>query len=363
MAVDALNAELTGIGRYTLELVRGVSASGVIDDVRYINNGRWVTRPESLLRPPKTRLMRKIRRWAARKATAAQCKNAVFHGPNFFVPEQAQLAVATIHDLSVFRYPETHPAARLRQYERDFDQSLRRTQHIITPSDAVRQEVIEAFHWPEDRITSVHHGVSPAFRPRSAEEIREPLARHGLAPGGYCLCVSTLEPRKRIDRLLEAYAALPRPLQSRYPLALVGAKGWLNDQIHARIQQHQQEGWLRYLGFATEADLQSLYAGARGFIYPSSYEGFGMPVTEAMACGVPVVTSNQSCLPEITRGFGLAVDPDDVGGLSAAIERAIQDDAWREQARIGGLTVAKGYDWKRSVEKTLQVYAQVWSEA
>jgi glycosyltransferase involved in cell wall biosynthesis len=141
---------------------------------------------------------------------------------------------------------------------------------------------------------------------------------YGLSHGSYSLCVTTIEPRKRIDSLLAAYARLPEKLRVVYPLILVGGKGWRSEHLHQAIDAAANAGWLHYLGFVPEDDLPALYAGARLFVYPSSYEGFGLPVIEAMASGVPVVTSNRSCLPEIASGAAKLVDPDDVENCQTA---------------------------------------------
>jgi alpha-1,3-rhamnosyl/mannosyltransferase len=185
------------------------------------------------------------------------------------------------------------------------------------------------------------------------------LAKYGLRHGGYALCVSTLEPRKKIAHLLQAYQCLPQRLREQTPLILIGSRGWLSEQLQQEIERLAQQGWLRYLGFVPEADLPALYAGARTFIYPSSYEGFGLPVLEAMASGVPVVTSNRSSLPEVTKGAALLVDPDDIDALSRSIEAGLSDQPWRDGAIASGLAVAQGFTWDRCIEQTVHVYKNI----
>lgn len=166
---------------------------------------------------------------------------------------------------------------------------------MITDSHYTRQELADYFAWPLERIHAVPLASSPEFHPRSPDALRETLARHGLEPGGYSLFVGTIEPRKNIEALLDAYGRLPLALRQRWPLILTGYHGWRSESIHSRIAQAQQQGWARYLGFAASEDLPLLFAGARLFTFPSHYEGFGLPVLEAMSSGC------QWCAPTARR--------------------------------------------------------------
>lgn len=199
-------------------------------------------------------------------------------------------------------------------------------------------------------------GVSARFAPRSAAELTPTLQHFKLNASGYSLCVSTIEPRKRIDSLLAAYARLPKKVLAAYPLLLVGGKGWRSEHLHEAIDAGQNAGWLRYLGFVAEEDLPALYAGAKLFVYPSIYEGFGLPVIEAMASGVPVISSDRSCLPEVAAGAGKLVNPDDLDIFTSTIEEALADIEWRQQAVANGLHVASQYNWTECVNRTVNVY-------
>ena len=174
-------------------------------------------------------------------------RSSLVHGPNYFLPPGVEGGVITVHDLSVFRYPETHPAARVRAFEKLFKSSLDRSAHIITDTDTIRREVIETFSVPPEMVTAVHLGVDHRFKP--TDKSSAALASWGLATGKYGLCVSTLEPRKRILELLLAWERLPSELRLEYPLVLAGGSGWENEALHKEIGRGTAEGWLRLLGF------------------------------------------------------------------------------------------------------------------
>jgi alpha-1,3-rhamnosyl/mannosyltransferase len=237
--------------------------------------------------------------------------------------------------------------------------SIDKAHHLITDSEAIRREVIEFTGLASERITAVPLGISEAFRPMMLEERAPILRRYGLPLSGYGLSVSTLEPRKRINRLLTAWRELPRPTRDRYPLVVAGASGWKNEELHEQIKAAAREGWVLPLGFVAEVDLPAIYSGAVLFAYPSVYEGFGLPPLEAMASGVPTVVAAQSCLPEVTKGAAMIANPDDIAEFAQTLFRAIEDHRWRSEAISAGIKVAAGYTWTRCVDETVAVYQQV----
>jgi len=364
LAVDALVPPLTGIGRYAWELASHYHAvRDDFDSMRFFFAGRWINDPADLLQLPdagalalkrKRRLLRPPKSWRQWRLRR-EMPGHVFHSPNYFLPDSVDSGIVTVHDLSVFKYPETHPAARIKHFESGFASTLRRATHLITDSQATRTEVIEYFGWSPERITAIGLGARSGFHRRDATEVAIALGGFGLVHGGYSLCVSTLEPRKRIDRLLAAYLDLPSLLRTRYPLVLAGSAGWLSDALRDQIKQGEREGWLRYLGFVEETFLPLLYSGARAFLYPSIYEGFGLPMLEAMASGVPTLTSNSSSLPEVAGGAAWLVEPDDHDLLRDGIEQVLCDDAWRDAATTRGLQVASALTWERCAKQTLDV--------
>nr|WP_255423134.1 glycosyltransferase family 1 protein [Undibacterium sp. LX40W] len=175
--------------------------------------------------------------------------------------------------------------------------------------------------------------------------------------------VSTIEPRKNLSNLIAAYSKLPSAMRQRWPLVLVGGKGWNSEEIHAQIEQATAQSWLKYLGYVPQAHLPLLYAGARLFTYPSLYEGFGLPIAEAMASGVPVLTSNCSSMPEVAGTAALLVEPRDVDQMCVELERGLSDNVWRTLAIPKGLERASQLTWDTCVDKTLLAYKMAKSLA
>lgn len=372
LSVDALSPSLSGIGRYTWELSQRLPRHAQLQAqaVRFYRGGRWIDKPASLLEavapkpkpiPTKARARLRLKqpRWWRDWRVSAACRGQVFHGTNFFLPACVETGVATVHDLSVFKHPETHPAERIRQFDREFKASMARAAHLITDSEATRLEVMDFLSWPAEKITAVPLGVSSRFAPATAAALAPLLNQYGLTFKGYTLCISTLEPRKKIANLLQAYQCLPLQLRDQYPLVLVGGCGWLSEALHQEIDRLSAQGWLRYLGFVPETALPALYAGARSFVYPSVYEGFGLPVLEAMASGIPVVTSTFTSLPEITQNAALLLNPDDIDALADGIHTSLCDEPWRSKAVVAGRAVAQTYSWDRCIEQTVAVYQKI----
>ncbi|WP_145570774.1 glycosyltransferase family 4 protein, partial [Yersinia bercovieri] len=185
------------------------------------------------------------------------------------------------------------------------------------------------------------------FYPRDDVILQKLMTKLGLTVGQYTLFTGTIEPRKNIATLLDAYERLPQEIRTFYPLVICGFPGWNSEALHRRFELATQQGWLLYLGYLSSDDLPLLFSGARTFLFPSLYEGFGLPVLEAMASGVPVVCSNAASLPEVLGESGLMCDALDVEGLTAAIIKSLEDENWRNNAIAAGLSRANTFSWKR----------------
>lgn len=357
LSVDALGSQLTGIGRYCLELARRLPGSSGVGKVKYFSGMQWMDDIEPLISdkwvPIRRGNLARLHDWRCRRAA----RRSVIHGPNFYLPEWAEQGVLTVHDLSVLLYPETHPAERIAAFERTFLRSIYQAKVLITDSETVRQELLATFGFPEERIKKIPLGVS---RPTANTLDQHTALRSvGLSASSYVLCVSTFEPRKRIDLLISAYSNLPPVTRDRFPLVLVGASGWCNDALNLTIAEAVSQGWMKSLRFVSEAMLQALYAGAALFVYPSQYEGFGLPPIEAMAHGVPTIVSDAACLVEITKGAARVIDPMDLDSFSASIAEALEDEQWRRAASKAGYIVADGYNWNNCISETVEVYRSV----
>lgn len=362
LCIDALGHEMGGIGRYTRELMKHLPEQDNIAAIRYFAEGRLIDDPARWSNGERVNskfaLRRATQSWLTRKAM----RSSVVHAPNYFLPRNARIGVVTIHDLSVFRYPETHPVERVRQFEELFRDSLKRACRIITDTQTVRDELIEDFNVPGDAVSAVPLGVSSRFRP-DHDALAATLQKWGLLQEGYGLCVSALEPRKKISELLNAWGRIDKELRGKYPLVLAGGGGWMNDEIHQQVRSAVNAGWLRHLGHVDDADLPRLYAGAALFVYPSTYEGFGLPPIEAMASGVPVIVANRSCLPEVCGDAARYVDPDNDDEFLTGIVEALSDEVWRAGTIQRGLERAALYTWDKCAAGTAAVYAQAFRQS
>ncbi len=382
LSVEPIRPPLTGIGRYTLELARNLTQLEIVDELRFFNGSEFLAElPDgvSLTETSTASAMLRFKHQVARlpfvlelyrralgKAQREMLNGNgeyLYHGPNFYLPDRDGPSVVTIHDLSILKMPEHHPPERVAFMTKEIERAVDRASHVITISEFVRDEIARHFSISRDRITVTHLAVAKEFAPRPEREIAPYLHTLGLIPSGYTLYAGTIEPRKNLERLLSAYEALPVSLRRIYPLVFAGYKGWNNAQIHARIRRGETEGWVRYLGYVAEESLPLLYAGARLFAFPSLYEGFGLPVLEAMASGVPVVCSNVASLPEIAGNAAMTVEPRNIPALSSALEQGLADPHWRAKAIAAGFEQASRFSWKRCAEETAQVYRRTLDQA
>ena len=202
-------------------------------------------------------------------------------------------------------------------------------------------------------------GVEPLFRPQSADETLPVLSAHSLVHGQYLLAVGTLEPRKNLQVALQAFMQLPPAIRKHYPLVLVGMKGWHTSALEEQMAPMIRAGEVRQLGYLSREDLATVIAGALTLIYPSIYEGFGLPPLEAMACGVPVIASNVSSLPEVVGDTGVLIDPHDAEAVAQAIQMLVTDSNTRRNLSLKALARSKEFTWDQCVTQTIDAYKQV----
>jgi alpha-1,3-rhamnosyl/mannosyltransferase len=358
----------TGIGQYTLQIaLEWARAGGPAADYFYGNG--WSDRAAPRDAPGVGTFKRVVKALLPRpyETTRAVLQKAfdrrppgaaVYFEPNF-LPFRCELPlVLTVHDLSHLRHPETHPVERVRILDRLLPPALARAAHVLTVSNFQREEILSVFGLPPERVTAVHNGVSGEFHPRTAADCAPVLARHALSYREYFLAVGTLEPRKNLAAALEAYARLSGSLRARCPLVVAGMRGWKTESFAPRLRELAQSGAVRPLGFVDEAELPAIVAGARLLIYPSLYEGFGLPALEAMASGVPVIVAARSALPEVVGDAGVQVDPLDVDAMARAMEDLHGDEGHWQRRAAAGLERARSFSWSESARRTAQVLAR-----
>lgn len=366
----ALLGPLTGIGRYTRELALGLAADDSVQTALFLGT-RWARKvPPELAAAPASRraagwarallpFAYDARRWLQERQFRKGCAGGafdVYHEPNILALPFDGPTVITVHDLSWIRFPESHPAPRVRAMNRFFEPGLRRAALVVTDSEFVKRELMEVFGYPAQRIRAIPLACEPIFRPRTMAETQPVLARHGLVHGHYLIAVGTLEPRKNLQLALRAFRALPRPLRSRFPLVLIGMKGWKTGALEEEVAPLVRAGEVRQLGYVPREDLAVLTAGATALVYPSIYEGFGLPPLEAMACAVPVIVSDVSSLPEVVGDSALKVGPDDVDGLQLALRELLEAPALRGRLADAGLARSARFSWARCVQDTTAAY-------
>ncbi len=280
----------------------------------------------------------------------------LLHGPFYTLPAVCPCpAVVTIHDISFALHPEWFTRRARLAFGGFAASSARRARHVLTVSECSRRDIIDRFGVPASRVTAVHLAPDPGFTPVSdPDRIAAVRAKYG-APEGYILYVGSISPRRNIPRLLDAFARVARDRKDAF-LLIAGSVEPPSPPVDPLIRARGLERRARCTGYVDGADLPALYSGASLVAYPSLYEGFGLPVVEAMACGVPVIASNTSCFPEVAGDAALLVDPHDTGALAEGIAALLSDARLRESLVARGLRRASEFSWDRAAEATIAVY-------
>lgn len=360
IAIDASRLavpEYTGTERYTYELLAALAKLDRFRPYTLYSNGLPAMLPSlgpnfSLRNIPAPRLWTHMRLGP----TALRDRPALLFVPAHVVPLIHPRSVVTIHDVGYRAFPEAHTARRRLELELTTRWSLRAAQHVIAISQATKADLVRHYGADPQRVSVVYHGVQQSFVPTADGQHLAPLLRQRYAlERPYLLYVGTIQPRKNLIRLLEAFAhALPH-LEEPPLLVLAGREGWLSSAIFARARALGLASHVRFPGYIPDADLPALLRGALAFVFPSLYEGFGMPVLEAMACGTPVLTANGSALREVADTAALLIDPTNTDALAAGLLRLINDAHLRNTLRERGLARAAMFTWERCAQLTLAV--------
>ncbi|SNB46598.1 glycosyltransferase family 1 protein [Geobacter sp. DSM 9736] len=324
--------------------------------------GRFSGAIEEVL-PGKKPLSRLFREHVLLPLACRRHRVDILHCPKSAIPLFSPCpVVVTLHDLIPLKHPETEKFAARVYWRLQIPIAARRSDFIITDSEHARREIMEDFGVPAGKIEAVMLGFDPAMDGGAAEDGAAVRQRYHL-PDKYILYVGTIQPRKNLDTLIEAFARLRKEGEVREKLVIVGRKGWLYDRLFARITELGLEEEIVFTGFIPDEDLPHIYRGANVFVYISLFEGFGLPPLEAMACGVPVITSDTTSLPEVVGDAGIALPPTDVEGVALAIRRVLTDAGTASRMRERGVERARLFSWDAAAQRTLSLYRQVAEDA
>ncbi|HYN86318.1 MAG TPA: glycosyltransferase family 1 protein [Pyrinomonadaceae bacterium] len=366
-----LTSPKTGVGHYTAELARALARCAPSDEFELAYPSTFPAlaggEGESNKLPENLKVARVAvgalgRRWwsVGLPLHARRRGYDLFHGTNYDVPVWGGCAtVLTVHDLSTRLHPETHEARRVFRSRWRLPLMARAATVIITPTESVRRELCQHMTVEPSKVFAVAEAPRRVFAPADETEAREVRRRLGVE-GDFLLAVGTVEPRKNLLALVLAFEELVRRRGENLRLRLViaGPRGWLNREFLARAEHWVVKDRITFTGYVSDEDLRALYTSCRAFVYPSLYEGFGLPPLEAMACGAPVVASRIPALAETAGGAALLVPPSDVRALAEAVEGVLDDAALAARLARAGLAHAAKFTWERAARQTLEVYRE-----
>lgn len=351
-----------GIGQYILNLTEALAQIAPDDEFILFQSRKDKTRFDGRTNLRLRRLWTPSHHRFERLALAAEFlpySLDILHSPDFIPPQGLRFpSVITIHDLAFLLYPRilTDDSAR---YYGQMDSAWRDASHVIVPSLSTKRDTVRLLGVPEEKVTVIYEAANRVFYPRERDEARQIVKqKHGIERR-FILFVGTIEPRKNLTTLLRAYRKLLDAYKQDVALVIAGGRGWLSNEVYDLVNDLKLHSDVQFLGGVTSEELPFLYNAACIFAFPSQYEGFGLPPLEAMACGTPVVVSNNSSLPEVVGDAGLLLAPQDVDAWAAGLARMLTDDALWQECAEKGYRRSKTFSWERAARETLEVYHQV----
>ena len=379
IGIDARSVVLkgSGVGSYTYNLITNLCEVDRKNEYLLFCNSFRNTRGFSILKPAKTaNSLLKLRRipndwlnccWYWLRSPPIESligRIDLFHSTGQLLPPQLfGFSIDTIHDLSPIKYPQYHTPSNVVANRRKYRMASRSAHLIIASSESTKRDIATLLTIPEERVRVVYLGRGDEYRPIENRELVESFLKVHDLRTGYLLYLGTIEPRKNLERLVDAYDLLREKHHLPHKLVIAGARGWLCDSLFEKAEKSIHRDGIVFTNHILSEDLPLLVNGADLFVYPSLYEGFGLPVLEAMACGIPVVTSNVSSIPEVVSDAALLIDPYQVDELSDAIDKVLTDDSLRGKMIEKGLKRAKLFSWKRTARETLKVYEEAVKRA
>jgi len=283
----------------------------------------------------------------------------IYWQPNF-IPNpniKAKKVITTVHDFSFYLQPQWHPKERVKYFEKHFWKHTKKSDHIITGSHFSKQEIIKYLQYPKDNISVIYHGVNhDIYKIYDKKTLSITKNKYHLNDR-FILCVGSLEPRKNLINLIKAYTKLDINIKDEFKLLLVGFKGWENNDIKDILQQ--EKDYINYIGYISDIELAHIYNMASLFVYPSLYEGFGLPPLEAMACGCVVIASDVTSIPEVCKEYAIYIDPLSINDITNKIKYILQNPQLKEKLSKQGIDYAKTFDWDKSAKEHLKIFDKV----
>jgi alpha-1,3-rhamnosyl/mannosyltransferase len=385
---ESLRPPITGVGNYSFHLLEQFLNDKRFDEVHCFSGTHWLSGQEqyaatlslkqqsnSVDPGPGEKLQSGVRALIGAipgskslysrimdrrfERTANTLGGAVYHETNYILKPYAGPCITTVHDLSHIRFPQYHHAHVIEWLERGLPATLDRADCIITVSNVIRDELLHYYDVPAEKVHTVYEGVEECYQPRSGQQTASVLSHYGLLHKQYVLLVATLEPRKGIDVLLDAWELLPLALRQAFPLVLTGSSGWRNQAIVTRLERFIAEGTVHHLGYVPDSALPVLFAGAAVFTYPSVYEGFGLPVLDAMRSGVPVICRAGTSMAEFAQGACLLCDTGEAEELATRLQSLLEDPPLREAWAQKGMSRARDFSWQQCAAETAALYRLV----
>jgi glycosyltransferase involved in cell wall biosynthesis len=361
----------TGIGWYTQKLLKQLNSNEIIFEGHGFNflnrnniqndlaNLKFKNKINSLM---PYGIYRRIWHYLPISYNALFDSNAdIFHFFNYIVPPKIKgKVIVTVYDMVYKLYPETMTKRNYKRLDKELKRSVDRADKIITISENSKNEIIKFLNVDATKIEIVYPGIDRInyTKKYSNDEINKVKKKYKL-PSKYILYLGTLEPRKNIVRIIESYSKLKTQINEQIYLVIAGKKGWMYEEIFKKVESLGLENDVIFTGYVDEIDKHLLYKMSEVFVFPSLYEGFGMPVLEAMAAGVPVITSNTSALPEVVGDAGILINPNDVEELANAMKKVLEDKDLKQKLIKKGLTQSLKFSWEKSARKLLEIYKEV----
>lgn len=361
-----LLSPLTGIGRYTYEIAKNLKEMDKINEYTYYygyySRDLFYTKSE---KEPSFKIKGLITKIPGLMPLARSFKDLmpaitkkrfdIYFEPNFIpLRIRANRVIVAVHDFSFALYPEWHPEERAHYFNKNFFKKISSADTIIVFSDFIKKTAVDLFNIPEERIRTIYHGFDrKTFRVYSRDEL-SPVKQKYRLPENFILYAGSIEPRKNLVNLIHAYLSLDGNIRSKYKLVFAGFSGWKNREVMDLIKGKEPD--VTYLGYIPDEDLARIYNLASVFVFPSFYEGFGLPPLEAMACGCPVITSNTSSLPEVCGDAAYYIDPWSRESIAEGIHRVITDENLRKHLIERGKERSRLFSWEKSARELLDIF-------